>query len=260
MLRLVLESHSLISCEDEPTCYEILSDKEKINEFLLQEKSKKWQGFKIPRFAEQLDYTEIFDYGTPNVSHPFPNFYENEPLIFMIRDVRDVVCSMMELKAGKNSWIETWGIPIVKYQIENLKGFNERFSSEISLLKESEFSPYATAAFFWKYKNESYFKYLDLGFPMVKIFYEKFVEKPTPYLKSILNLLELNWEDSLLQHHLLEHSQVDKRGMAIGNTDSTRKISDFHKARYKEELTQDQINEILLISGDTMKSFGYAIN
>lgn len=257
MIRLILESHSLISCIDEPVCYEILSDHDKTRKLLIQEESKRWHGFKIPRFTEQLNDTEIYDYGTPNVSEPFSNFYDDEPLIFIIRDVRDVVCSMIELKADNKSWMDVWGIPIVKYQINNSSRFRDRFASEISLLKELDFNPYATGALFWKYKNESYFRYLNLNFPMVKILYEEFVQNPSSYLKSVLSLLELNWEESLLQHHLLKHSQVDVQGMAVGNTDSSREISNFHVGRYKNELTKEQIKDIFLISGDTMKSFGY---
>jgi len=92
---------------------------------------------------------------------------------------------------------------------------------------------------------------------MVKILYEKFVQNPSSYLKSVMSLLKLSWEESLLQHHLLKHSQVDVQGMAVGNTDSSREISNFHVGRYKNELTKEQIKDIFSISGDTMKSFGY---
>jgi len=222
-----------------------------------KKKQKKWVGFKIPRFTEQLDNAEIYDYGTPNVAEPFSNFYNKEPLIFIIRDVRDVVCSMMELKADNISWMDIWGIPTVKYWISNSDNFRDKFSSKISLLKELDFNPYATGAFFWMYKNELFFKYHELNFPMVNIFYEKFVQNAAPYLKSIMSLLELGWEESLLKHHMLKHSQVDGHGITIGNTDSKREISEFHVGRYIDELTKEQIKDILSISGDTMKSFGY---
>jgi len=259
MLRLILESHSFISCKDEPVCYEILSDPNKIQKLLIQEKGKKWQGFKIPRFSEQLDRTKIFDYGTPNVSEPFSNFYDNNPLIFIVRDVRDVVCSMIELKAKNKSWIDKWGIPIVKYWINNSNEFRDRFPSEILLLKKLNFSEFATGAFFWKYKNDAYFRYSKLNFPLIKNRYEDFVKNPRPFLESIMNFLDLEWEDSLLKHYTLEHSETDENGFAIGSTDSNRPISSFHVGRYKEELTNEQIEDIISISGDMMKSFGYKI-
>ncbi len=83
MLRLVLETHSLISCRDEPGCYEILSDPKKIQSLFINESEKKWVGYKIPRFTEQLNKEKIFDYGTPNVSKPFLNFYSNDPLVYI---------------------------------------------------------------------------------------------------------------------------------------------------------------------------------
>jgi len=50
---------------------------------------------------------------------------------------------MIELKADNKSWMDVWGIPIVKYQINNSSKFRDRFASEISLLKELDFNPFA---------------------------------------------------------------------------------------------------------------------
>ena len=259
MLRLILESHSEIACRDEPKCYEILSDPALLQNSLEQEQGKKWVGFKIPRFSEQLDNIQIYDFGTPNVPEPFPNFYKNNPIIFIVRDVRDVVCSMRELIADGIPWMKRWGIPVVKYYIENSSEFQKRFHSDISILKKLNFSEFATGAFFWKYKNDAYFRYSKLNFPLIKNRYEDFVKNPRPFLESIMNFLGLEWEDSLLKHHTLEHSETDENRFTIGNTDSNRPISSFHVGRYKEELTNEQIEDIISISGDMMKSFGYKI-
>lgn len=258
LLRLILESHSKISCRDEPRCYETLSKPHELEETLLQE-DKKWIGFKIPRFTEQLDASKIFDYGTPNISEPFPNFYEGDPIIFIVRDVRDVVCSMRELTADNIQWMKKWGVPTVKYNIQNSPEFCNQFSADIEKVTKLEFSDFSTGSFFWKYKNAAYFRYKKNGFPIFKIKYEDLVQKPAKILPHLLDFLDLEWEESVINHHTITHSEVDERGFAIGNTNSHKPIGTFHVGRYKNELTEKQIKEVSLISKDMMNSFGYEI-
>ncbi len=257
LLRLILESHSSIISIDEPTSYELLSDSKKLDEIKKNSEGHRWIGFKIPRFTEQLNQPSIFDYNTPFVTEPFPNFYQNFPIIFIIRDVRDVVCSMLALKDNETSWMTQWGIPIIKYWIENSDTFRKRFNWEISKIKESNFSDLISGSFYWKYKNTSYLEYEKLGFPIKMVKYEYLVQNPKPILESIMKFLDLDWEDSILQHHILSHAQIDEDGFAIGKTDPKRPIDTFHVGRYKSELTKKQELKIASISEDLMKSFGY---
>ena len=257
LLRLILESHSDIACKDEPGCYEILSDGNKLENLVNTTSGKKWIGFKIPRFAEQLGNETVYDYGTPNVTKPFKNFYRGEPVIFIIRDVRDAVCSMMDLKADEKPWVKRWAMPIIDYWIENSKEFRTIYSSEISKMRNSKYPDLATCSLFWKFKNASYFRYLELGFPMLKINYEELATSPRKVIISIMSFLGLDWQDALMTHHLVAHPETDKDDFAIGRTNSRNPISSFHISRYKQDLTEEQSNEILSISGDLMKSFGY---
>lgn len=257
LLRLILESHSDITCKDEPGCYEILSDGNKLENLVNTTSGKKWIGFKIPRFAEQLGNETVYDYGTPNVTKPVKNFYHGEPIIFIVRDVRDVVCSMMELQVGEKPWVKRWAIPIINYWIDNSKEFRTRYSSEISQVRNSKYSDLATCSLFWKFKNASYFRYLELDFPILKISYEQLAKNSRKVISSILSFLNLDWQDSLMTHHLVVHNEIDKDGFAIGRTNSRKPISSFHVSRYQQELTEEQSTEILSISGDLMRSFGY---
>ena len=83
-MRLVLECHSHIVCFDEPRAYQELAQ----NTYDLRA-GKTIAGFKIPRWTEQLDELELSDYGLGIEAR---RFYEREPIIFMLRDVR-CVCS-----------------------------------------------------------------------------------------------------------------------------------------------------------------------
>ena len=113
------------------------------------------------------------------------------------------------------------------------------------------------ASLYWKYKNKSYFKYLELNFPIIKIKYEDLVLHSKDTINSLINYLGLSWEDSLLQHHLLDHTETNEQGLTVGNTNVRLPIGTFHVGRYKNELSENQLNEIMSISGDLMKSFGY---
>ena len=256
LLRLILNSHSKIICYDELKAYDVLDDNQKLDSILYKETEKKWLGFKIPRLTEQLNNSSLFDYG---LSHTFPNFYKKDPLVFIIRDVRDVVCSMINLYAGKISWLQKWGIPIIEFWIEKSEEFRKEYDYEIALANKATNYELAMGALYWKFKSKCYFRYMQLEFPIIKIKYEDLVQNPKKNIALLINHLNLDWEDSLLQHHRIEHSETDEKGFTIGGTDSHMPISKFRLERYKNELTKNQLDEILSISGDLMGSFGYSI-
>ena len=89
--------------------------------------------------------------------------------------------------------------------------------------------------------------------------YEDVVRDPRESISPLMTHLGLSWEDALLRHHRIEHSEVDAEGLAIGGTDSRMPISGFHVERYKSELTGNQVDEILSISGDLMELFDYSV-
>lgn len=259
LLRLILESHSAISCKDEATSYDILRDNRKVGAVLNEAAGKKWIGFKIPRFTQQLSNPIIHSYDEINdPSKPFETFYRGEPLVFIVRDVRDVVCSMKNLKTLDNKpWIKKRAIPIIKYWIENSPEFRTQFDSEISKVNAAVYYDLSTCSLFWKFKNISYFKYVELKFPILKIKYEELVKQPRETINSVIRFLGLDWEESLMQHHLLPHSEIDNDGFAVGRTNARNPISLSGVGRYNNELTEEELDEICSISGDLMKSFGY---
>ena len=243
-------------CIDESKAYDILSDFQKVDPILSKETEKKWLGFKIPRFTEQFNNSSFMDYG---LSHTIPNFYNKDPLLFIIRDVRDVVCSMANLKNGEISWLQEWCIPIIEFWIKKSEKFQKEFDSEMALVKKAANYELAMGALYWKFKSKSYFRYMQHEFPIIKIKYEDLIKNPKNNIMLIINHLDLEWEDSLIQHHKLEHSETDEKGITTGGTNSHLPISKFHVERYKNELTKNQLDEILSVSGDLMESFGYII-
>ncbi len=256
LLRLILNSHSRVTCHDEARAYEVLSDSQKLESLLREDKETQWIGFKIPRLTEQLNNPSLFDYG---LSQTFRNFYRRDPLVFIVRDVRDVVCSMRTLYFGGVSWLQKWGIPIIQFWIEKSAGFRQEYEREIRLASGAANYELAMGALYWKFKSKCYFKYRELEFPVIQFRYEDVIRDPRGSVSRLISHLGLGWEDSLLQHHRMEHSEVDGEGLAIGGTDSRMPISGFHVERYKSELTTSQVDEILSISGDLMESFDYSM-
>ncbi len=254
LLRLILESHNDIACLDESRSYDALGNDSKMEELVNKHCNKTYIGFKIPRFTEQLDKQNIFDYGLEN---SIKNFYRNEPLIFLTRDVRDVVCSMRTLQGNKDSWLKEWGIPIIKFWQRESNDFKRKYGNYITRIEEFKSYEMGMAALYWKFKNDSYQIYEDLGMPLIKIKYEDLVTSPENTLEKIVKFLDLRWDVSLLSHHLIVHSETDERGFTIGNTDSHMPISTFHLHRYKDELSDLEIKEIMEISKDTMKLLNY---
>lgn len=255
LLRIILESHTKISCFDEPKSYEHLRDKQKLSSIVSKESGKKWLGFKIPILTEQLTNTKLHDHSLP---YELTNFYQKEPLIFIIRDVRDVICSMKNLLVDNSNWLHRWGVPIVEYWIKNSEKFRNEFDSEIKIVKNSSEYELSMGSLYWKYKSKSYFKYLELGdFPIIKIMYEDLVQQSKETINSIIEFLGLEWENSLLQHYRLAHTETNERGLTVGNTNVNMPIEAFHVGRYKKELNENQLNEIMAISDDLMKLYGY---
>ena len=226
---------------------------EKIREI---EEAGIWCGFKIPRFAEQLDVPILTDYG---LADSCPNFYRNDPVLFMTRDVRDVVCSMRGLRNKDETWLRHWGIPIINYWINQSEEFASEYAKEIALTRKSGCKGAAIGALYWKFKNAAYNRYQQSGYPVVKVKYEDLVTDPGAQIQNVVGFLGLPWEEGLLGHHKLKHMGTDEQGVAVGGTDAHQKISSKSVGRFRSELSSEELEIIDLIAGDTAMQLGYQL-
>jgi len=215
-----------------------------------------WCGFKIPRFTEQLANDTLLDYG---LKRRCRNFYHRDPILFITRDPRDVVCSMRALHVGESNWLQIYGIPIIQYWKQNSRQFAETFASELEYCEKAERQEIALAALYWKFKNSAYLRYLDLDYPVVRISYEALVRDPKTATKNAMSLLDLPWEDELFAHHEQRHTEIDADGKAIGNTDARRPISASSMNRYINELDVSNINIIREITSPLAEQLGYSL-
>jgi len=241
MLRLILDSHPRIKCYDETIAYDILTGGPR--QCLSSGKASPdiaAYGFKIPRFSEQLTWKEFVD---PDYGR-FPSFYRDEKTLFIVRNVCDVVSSMITLRAdAKQSWIERYGIQILEKTLaakESGRGLLEKFKG----LERKGFPIHLVGALYWEAKNHGMISMIRCGLPVMPICYERFVSSPHDHLLKMMKFLGLGWHADVLTHHQLQHEELDVNGLAIGNTDPKRAIDTLSIGRAIGVLQEDQRESI----------------
>ena len=146
LMRLILECHTLIECFDEWSSYRLLSNR------LEPSAQAKLAGLKVPQLTEQLAQPMLRDdaairAGTSGIANP----YHGESLIFMVRDARDAVASMLNLK----DWLPQFGDSVLEAKITGDAEFAERYSEEIRTAQTSAHPQVARAALIWRYKVDA---------------------------------------------------------------------------------------------------------
>ncbi len=133
LLRLVLDSHPDIRCLDEAAAYDHLSGRSEMP-IALADEAQLALGFKIPRFAEQLTWPEMID---PDYGR-FPAFYDGEKTLFIVRDVCDVVASMLALKVdGSRNWLDRHALQVLHCTLPVNTG-NAQFTDKLTRLEQGE--------------------------------------------------------------------------------------------------------------------------
>lgn len=239
LLRLILECHSRIACFDETTAYRMLT------EGVEPPSERDLLGFKIPRWTEQLQAPSLWEYG---LDGPVPQFYRQEPLLFLLRDPRDTVASMATLKAGRESWLEAWAMPILDSKLQSLQ-FRQRFARDIALLHASRHPRFAYGALYWKYKTQAFLDYRAAGWPALGVAYEDLVNTPEPHLQAIVRFLGMPWEAGVLQHPQFWHREVFPDGRTVGTTDPRRPIDPSSVGQWQRLFSAEEAHSIMEIAG-----------
>ena len=241
LLRLILESHPDVFCYDELTSYATLQAG--VPEAL---PGVSLVGFKIPRWTEQLTKKVLLDDGPEG---PCDNFYRGEKILFLHRDVRDTVASMVKLIAGESNWCEIWVPRIIEAKCMNDVTFRTRYQPEFDLIEKCSRPLIGVAGLYWKYKTESFFVYRDRGFPVLAVSYERLVADSRRSLESVCLHLGIPFHQDLLRHNELRHSELFENGLTLGNTDPKKPIQTDSLGQWDRFLTQEDIDIIANISG-----------
>lgn len=239
LLRLVLESHPAVHCLDESTGYRALAERATV-----APPGVRRVGFKVPMWTEWL--------GESSPAEPeAAGVYDGEPIVFLLRDVRDTVSSMLRLKStASQSWLESWGRPILEAAIRDRPGFRDRFAWEIDLLRRLGDPAAGVGALYWKFKTLAYFDHLDRGRPVCPVPYERLVADPEPHLRRVLESLDLPWDPAVLDHPRRAHAEVFADGLTVGHTDPNRAIDGRSVGRWREDISAVDMRVILAVAGD----------
>lgn len=249
LLRLVLECHPDVFCLDEDTSYPALmrGDCPKPN-------GQRLTGFKVPRWAEQLAEPVAFDEGQAETAE---NFYRGEPVVYLVRDVRDVVASMRKLQMGADrTWLEFCAWPILEAKIKQ-PAFAERYAAEIARLRFAGEPGAMVGALYWKYKTAPLFDYRRRGWPVLPVRYEDLVRAPRRQLRRIVRFLGLPWDGRLLRHPEQPHAEIYADGTAMGNTDPKRPIGGDCVGQWRRCLAPADEEMVWSMAGDLMARLGY---
>ena len=251
LLRLVLDSHPRVVCFDEIKAYPILKNYSERGRIALPELPEQIQraGFKIPRWTEQFRDGEFRDEGQPEICR---NFYSGEKILFLIRDVRDVVVSMKKLKVGSaGTWLEFWPPRIVLCKLVRDPRFQETYRRELAILAKTEDAMTENAPITWTYKTKIIFDYFAAGFPLLPLFYDDLVTNPRRALGEVCSHLDIEWDERMLTHHELEHRELFPDGSTVGGTDPKARISSKAVKQWQAALTLAELDLIEEIAGET---------
>ena len=249
MMRLILESHRDIQCIDEHYSYEVLAGRAPH-----PEPTSPVVGFKIPVWSEQLlqDRLHWNEYSYQYGSEPVPNFYDREPLIFMVRSPLDTVSSMLKLKVESDSWLERVGIPVVRSMQESGR-LSDEFRADLEFASSCADPVVAMGALYWKIKSSAALSYLEAGLPLQIVIYERFVASPADFLPAILTRIGVDWDESVLLHHEKPHGEIVD-GKAIGDTDPGRAIDTRSVGRSSTSLSAGQMELVARFTGSLEKA------
>jgi hypothetical protein len=233
LLRLVLECHPKVFCFDELDSYRVLSSGQ-FDETI----SKQWIGFKVPRWTEQLDYELLRDFGLAEEAR---RIYRGQKILFLVRDYRDVITSMLKLRGRTKSWLEEWGVPILEAHVQYEYGFAERWARELEMCRAAPNRLVAIGALYWKFKNASLLRYAERGYPVLAICYERLVTHPEEQLRRMCTFMGIDFTDELLRHPTHPHREILENGLTVGNSDPARLIETTSVGQWRGYIGPDDV-------------------
>lgn len=241
LLRLVLDSHPKVHCFDEALGYEAYEGKSSPS--ISQDKSV--IGYKLPSWTELfLEYDGIHD------------LYKNEPIVFMVRDVRDTVTSMKLFKTEPESdrrFLDGVWTSLMDWKRDPNRKIFQDMRGDLNIIENSKYKKVAAAAFFWKYKTTTLYEFIDGGYPVLPVRYDIFVANPKEQIARVVKFLGLEWSDSLLRHFEHTHGET-ANGVAAGLTEVNRAIDTRSVGRWKDNLSVGEYEVIMEIAGDLNNS------
>jgi hypothetical protein len=232
LLGMMLGAHPAISTYDEPESYAMhpcvcssLCD------------TCKW--------VSRVDATQI-DHKTPYSLHKVPMWTHNpteictnhpeSKLIFLSRDPKEVVSSMFCLKMASGNWIQEQAPREIANMLTKLHQIDPECAEKYTNVYQKLDQEILIGAFCWLLK-ENFTKYCT-DLPIIRVNYTDLVTDPTKTMHTVTDFLEIDWDESVLQHHMTNF------GLKIGHTQGDRSIDTASLQKYQKVLTKSQQKQI----------------
>ena len=260
LLKRIMCCHSLTSALDEGRVYHGINNPILIKLQRIFESKKLLLGLKAPALTDCLlddNFVAFPIAGHPDdISKKFRKFYDKEPIIFLVRDVRDRVSSVIE--QGKKTNVNLNGLSkLIENWVRKNPYIQENFSEEISKIKKFKDKIYGFEALDWKIKTSAYQVYKERELPILLVKYEDLVSKTEETMRNVTTFLDIPFEKSLLDFYKMPQTDLKVPGLAL-NFDNTKRIADASSiGLHKKYLLPSQTNEIMEITSDMMRTLNY---
>lgn len=255
LMRLILDSHSQIMCFDEQRSYDILRNYDIFVSNNDVDDQVKLFGFKTLGYTEQMDRSFLSE---PVKNTTIPNNWKDSKIIFLYRNVFDVISSMKHYiqKNGK-SWLENWVMPTIDFWKQKIPNFELDFEKEIKYAANTKNKLISYAAIYWKFKTQSMLKYQNNYLSIIKVKYEDLVTNPQIELEKLIKFFNIAWEDSLLNHYRIKHDEVNNDGFTVGMNLATIPIHKNSIGRCGTTLSQQEKNDVFYITKELLAELDF---
>jgi len=255
LMNLVFDSHPQIRGVDE-TYFRRHFTLTKLRDLLAAEQEHALMSFKIPMQSHELDRIATASEAKSR-------------LVWMVRDPRAVVASMVQLHLPINKFVSvSWAASFIHKEIINVlqtlpAAWLEPLADPIhrfrlienipSILRPAE-DIYFTAALCWRLKLLTLAWHQENHLPCRVVHYERLVQQPALELRQLFGDLEIAWDDRVLAHH--QHAKVD----VIGGTRREKPISRTGLDKWKQSLPASAMDIIEELCAKPAADLGYDLS
>ena len=247
LVSLILDSHPMVTSRDE-----MQFDTHHLSDYLTNSNFHPYILLKLPTVAHEVNRIRKL---------------RGIKVIWCIRDPRDTVLSMINLKRGTNR-TEPWVTHPLGGMREiqccaNIVGLNlsayhlDLFNRYMAIVRNapqlSTSDAVYSGALCWRLKNELLELYDLLEIDCKILRFESLIKDPKRVIADLLNFIGAPWDDKVLTHHLLH------KGVSVGNTDNTKPIDSTVAGKWKKELSEDNIKIIKSICSEIAKNHRYEL-
>jgi hypothetical protein len=236
--KLFLEEFSLEVCKSKKFITWGLSEKEVLQELIsIKPKNYVEACVGIYLLYAKVNKSGATVWGDKNNFHTshiekLKEFFPQAIYLHIIRDPRDVACSYRDMQ-----------------KLETSSSYKPTLPTDISEI-----------ACDWVLNNNSVIKKLAV-LPKERIhtvLYENLVTDPFREIKKICDSLKIPFEDEMLEFHILNKKhQLEPEATLDWKKRTLEKITPSQVGRFKNELSEDDVNNIQFKTADLMKRFGY---